>query len=134
MISVNPPSPYSVAAAVIACRWLLFIFDLMKILNPTGKAFSPKARGSNFDGAFSEASFTIPFSVFCAVPLSCLLHVFPSSKYCISGIVSALAKALNSRSALTVEQTREQKRVSVSSLVIPGVHSRRKHFCFFSYL
>ena len=84
---VKPPSPYSVAEAVIACCWLWFIFDLINILNPTGSAFLPKARGSNFVSCFS--GLVLPFWP----------QPFPSSIYCMRGMLSDSLKAIYSRSA-----------------------------------
>ena len=108
LIRVNPPSPYSLAAAVMACNWLVFIFDLTKIRNPTGKEFPANASGSNFLELIAVAALWLSNEFVdekdgrfcCSCVLSCLLTIVPSSKYLVSGIVSARHKAMNSRSAV----------------------------------
>ena len=76
----------------------MFIFDLIKILNPTGKESLPPSAdiGSNVVD-FSPA----------ASPFSALLleEAFPPSRrYLVSDISSAVLRALNSRFALVQEK------------------------------
>ena len=114
LMRVKPPSPYSDAEAVIAWSWLWFIFDLVKIRNPTGKAFPPEARGSNFNDASAKPSLVFALcSDLGDMPLACLSEIFPSSKYFVSGIVSARINALNSLSAF---YRREWRQVSMPYL------------------
>lgn len=81
---VNPPSPYSRAAALIAASCEVLNRDFTQILKPIPRAFGP------------PISHRGPFHISCEPPGA----RFGLIRYFISGIFFTLQIALNSRNAI----------------------------------